>query len=109
MYRITLNRVHDKVQVNEGGEHLILTVEGDAARMVAALTDAQKTLKALTNDSTEGERQEAALKFAQAIFGNSQAAKLVEFYHGDALCIINVCGRYFSERLAKLIARAQKK
>lgn len=108
-YKISLNRVHDKVQITEGDEHLLLTVEGDAARLIAALTEAQKTLKALNDDSTDGDRQEAALQFAQAIFGRAQAAKLVEFYRGDALCIIDVCGRYFSERLAKVIAKAQKK
>lgn len=109
MYKISLNRIRDKVKINEGSDSLVLAVEGDAMRMVAALTAAQKTLKGLTNESTEGDRQAAALQFAQAIFGNAQAAKLVEFYNGDALCIIGVCGRYFSERLAKLIARAQKK
>jgi hypothetical protein len=108
-YKISLNRIHDKVQITEGEESLLLTVEGDAARMVAALTEAQKALKALNNDSTDGEKQQAALTFAQSIFGNAQAAKLVEFYRGDALCVIDVCGRYFSERLAKLISKAQKK
>ena len=108
-YKISLNRVHDKVLITEGDEQLLLVVDGDAARMIAALTEAQKTLKGIGEESTEGERQEAALQFAQAIFGRAQAARIVEFYHGDALCIIDVCGRYFSDRLAKIIAKTQKK
>lgn len=108
-YTISLNRIHDRVQITEGDESLLLIVEGDAARMVSALTEAQKVLRGLNNDSDEGERKQAALTFAQAMFGNAQAVKLIDFYHGDALCVIDVCGRYFSGRLAKLIGNAQKR
>ena len=42
MYRITLNRVHDTVLINEGADKLKLDVDGDPMRMVAGLSQAQK-------------------------------------------------------------------
>lgn len=109
MFNISLNRVHDSVRISEGEEHLTLHVDGDAMRMVAALTEAQRTLKGLTEDSTEKERMDAAMAFAVAIFGPTQAWELAHFYHDDPACVISVCGKYFSQRLAKLIEKAQKR
>jgi hypothetical protein len=108
-YKLTLNRVRDKLKVVESGEELLLTVDADAARMVAGLTKAQKELKSLTNDSTDEERTAVAKNFAAAIFGGEQADKLLDFYHGDALCVVDVCGRYFAQRLSKLISKAHKR
>ena len=106
---ITMNRVHDTVRVREGQEALTLRVDGDAMRMVAGLNAAQKRLQGITSYASKTEINEAALFFAGVMFGEEQAQKLLDFYHGDAGCVINVCGRYFSSRLAKLIERAQKK
>lgn len=109
MFHITLNRIHDKIRITEGDEALTLAVEGDAMRMVAGLSQAQKQLQSLNNNSTEDEANGAALYFAAVIFGKEQAEKLLEFYRGDAGCVINVCGKYFEQRLGKLITKAQKK
>jgi len=109
MFNISLNRVHDSVRISEGDERLTLLVDGDAMRMVAALTEAQRTLKGLTEESTEKERMDAAMAFAIAIFGPTQAWELAHFYHDDPACVISVCGKYFSQRLAGLIEKAQKR
>lgn len=108
-YKLTLNRVRDKLKVVESGEELLLTVDADAARLVAGLTKAQNYMKSLTNDSAEEEKTEAARLFSEAIFGKAQTDKLLAFYGGDPLCVIDICGRYFSERLSDKITKAQKK
>lgn len=109
MFTLSLNRVHDRVRIVEGDERLTLIVDGDAMRMVAGLNEAQKRLKALTEESTVDEQKGAAQYFASVIFGEVQAEALMDFYHDDAGCVINICGRYFSDRLAKLIGKAQKR
>ena len=109
MFHVTLGRVRDKVMFREGGETLALTVDGDAARMVRALTDAQQVMNAIKNESTEDERQNAAKVFAEAIFGEKQAEKLKQFYNNDPVCVIEACGRYFEGSLSKKITKAQKK
>lgn len=109
MYKISLNRIHDTVKVIEGSESLKLYVDGDAMRMVAGLSQAQKLLKQINNESTDEETKGAALYFAQVIFGKDQAEKLMQFYHDDAGCVINVCGRYFDKQLSAKITKAQKK
>lgn len=108
-FKLSVNRVHDRVRITEGSESLNLCVDADPARMVAALAQAQKMLQALNNDSTEEEQRSAAECFAQAIFGKDQAEQLMAFYLKDAGCVIKVCGRYFNQRLGKLITKAQKK
>ena len=109
MFTMSLNRVHDRVRIVEGDERLELRVDADAMRMVAGLNEAQRRLKTITDESTEDERNSIAQYFAGVIFGAEQAPQLMEFYRNDAACVINVCGRYFSERLAKLIEKAQRR
>ena len=107
--KLTLNRVHERVVIKEGGEKLILTVDGEPMRMVAGLSQAQKLLKALTKDSTEEETKGAALYFAQVLFGKDQAEKLMAFYIEDAGCVINICAQAFEKKIGKQITRLQKK
>lgn len=109
MYRITLNRVHDGITVAESGDELKLNVDSDPGRIVAGLGFAQQQLQALTPDSTDDERKHAALAFASAIFGTEQAQQLLDFYHGEAACVISICGKYFNERLVRKIEKAQKR
>lgn len=109
MFTLTLNRVHDRVRIAEGDERIELRVEGDPMRMVAGLNEAQKRLRGLTEASSEDEQRDAALYFAGVMFGDEQARALMEFYHNDAACVINICGKYFSTRLAKLIEKAQRR
>ena len=106
---ITLNRVHDTVCIREGDERLPLKVDADPGRIIAGLSVAGKLMKELTKDSTDEQRHEAIMYYARSIFGPEQAEKLLDFYHGDIGCVVNVCGKYFTERLAKKITKAQKK
>lgn len=106
---ISLNRVHDILRVREGGETLTLRVDGDAMRIVAGLNEAQRRLRAINGETDETETRAAALYFAGVIFGDAQAERLMAFYRDDAGCVVNICGRYFSERLSKFLERAQKK
>lgn len=108
-YTLTLNRVHDTINVREGGEALRLTVNGDSLRMVAGLNKAQKKMLEINDDSTNEQVRECAEYFAAVIFGREQAEKLMAFYADDPGSVINVCGRYFKERLAGKIAEVQKK
>ena len=108
-YKLTLNRVHDNIEISEGDETLKLSVNGDSMRMVAGLNKAQKKMMELTDDSSEEQVRETAEYFAAVIFGKEQAQKLMEFYANDPGCVITACGTYFRERLAGKIAKVQKK
>lgn len=108
-YEITLNRVHDTVCVREGDEKLTLVVNGDAMRMVAGLSKAQQKMKDIDENTDESTVRECAEYFAAVIFGKEQADRLMAFYAEDPASVINVCGRYFKERLALKIAEVQKK
>lgn len=111
-YEMTLNRVHDTVKIKENDETLVLVVNADPMRLVAGLNKAQQKLNALVNgeaEPTPAEMQEAAEFFAAVIFGTEQAKKLMQFYAGDAACVINICGTYFRERLGGKITKVQKR
>lgn len=109
MYSLSLNRVHDTVRIREGNDFLRLVVDGDPMRMVAGLNQAQKMLVLINSETSEEEKRTTAEYFATVIFGKEQAAQLMTFYRDDALCVVNVCGQYFRDRLSKLITKAQKK
>ena len=109
MYSLSLHRVHDTVRIREGNESLRLVVDGDPMRMVAGLNQAQKMLVLINDETPEEEKHTTAEYFATVIFGKEQAAQLMTFYRDDALCVVNVCGQYFKDRLNKLITKAQKK
>lgn len=109
MFNISLNRIHDTVRITEGRDSLTLKVNGDPRRMVAGLSEAQKRLSAVNDNTTAEEIHDAALYFSTVIFGEEQAQKLFDFYRNDSGCVINICGQYFAERLKTLIIKAQKK
>ena len=106
---MTLGRVYDTITIREGGEKLVLHVNSDPNRIVVGLNEAQKRLKTIGNDTTEEEKADIARFFASVIFGDEQTQKLFDFYYGDAMCVITISSKYFSERLAKKITEAQKK
>ena len=105
---VTLNRIHATFRIHEGADALTLKVNADPMRMVAGLNIVQARLKSLGADSTQEEANGAAFAFAETLFGAEQAKQLMEFYHDDAGCVINVCGKCFSEHLTRLIVKAQK-
>lgn len=109
-YTISLNYVNDKVKVTEGNESIWLYVHRDASKLVTDLSNVQKQLKSLTENSPAEDQEKVALAFAEAMFGEEGAKALYGFYPDNpAMCTINICGRYFSDRLSKLITAAQKR
>ena len=107
-YTVPLGRVRDEVKFTDGGEPLRLSVNADPARMVLALNAAKEKLNGITENSTSEDLNHAAMALASAIFGDEQAIRLVD-YAGDPACVMTACNRYFKERLAGLIERAQKR
>lgn len=87
---------------------LTLHVDCDAGRLVVAIAKAQEEIANLKENNTDEARYEAVFGFASAMFGNEQAEKLMEYYHGDEASVINVCGQFFSKCLRKKITDAQK-
>lgn len=109
-FTIKLRRVHDKVAITNGETSLMLTVDATPEKLVSGLLAARKQMQALGSESTKEEMQEAAKATAAAIFGDEQAQKLLDYYPEDtAMSVFDVCERYFSGRLNKLIEREQKK
>lgn len=106
---LTLNRVYDTVVIKEGDQRLTLHVNADASRMVVGLSQAQKRLQTISEETTEEERKEISRYFSSIIFGEEQTEKLFDYYYGDASCVIAICGQYFADRLGKLITKAQKR
>ncbi len=104
-YKMTMNHVHDRVKFSEGYDSLTLLVDEEPDRMVTGLIEAEKLMKAI---ETEEDAEKAGHFFASVLFGEAQAEKLFEFYHGNAACVLEVCCRYFADRLNKLITKAQK-
>ena len=105
---LSLNRVYDTVTIREGSEKLTLHVNADPTRLVVGLTQAQKQLSTITQETTEEEKEEVSRFFSNVIFGEEQTQKLFDYDYGDPACVIAVCGKYFADRLSKLITKAQK-
>lgn len=109
-FEITLNRVHDKVKITNGETSILLTVDADPGKLVSGLLRARQEMSELNVDSEPEKMLDAARNVAQVIFGEAQAEKLMAFYPDEtAMCVFDVCQRYFSGRLGKLIEKAQKK
>lgn len=106
---LSLGRVHGTLAIIEGFDKLTLKVNEDPMRLTAGLVQVQKMLKTWTEKSTEKQKKEIALSYAAVIFGKEQATKLLDFYHGDPACVVNVCAQYFARTLSRLINKAQKR
>ena len=106
---MSLGRVHGTLVITEGFDKLTLKVNEDPMRLTAGLVHVQRLLKTWTEKTTEKQKKDIALTYATVIFGTEQAKKLLDFYHGDAACVINVCAQYFARTLSRLINKAQKR
>lgn len=111
MFRISVGMpVHDRVEFeNRRGKRLRLTVNDDAAQLVIALSQARKEMKDTSDQSDEETKRRGALAFANAMFGENQALRLLDFYENNYDIVVAACGKYFNQRLAAKIAEAQKK
>ena len=105
-YDVYSGHVQDKVRFDGG---LVLRVDGDAWKMLFEVEAARQAAQSLKADSPEEDKKKAAMRFATAIFGENQAEKLMNFYHGDAGSMLGVCGQYINNRLIKKITRVQKR
>ena len=108
LFGYSLGRVHDVIQVREGGEILKLRVDDDAMRLTEKVLKIQKELQALKDDAAEETKREAIRHFAEALFGEDQAALLFNLYNGNADCVLSICSMCFP-RIAEKINKKQKK
>lgn len=106
MFKISLNRVHDKIKVQEGNEALTLRVDADPMTIAAKMRTAALKLQN-ADEMTEEERNKATIEMSDAIFGMEQSNQLFALYNGDASCVMAVLSKYV-ERLTKIITKAQK-
>lgn len=105
MFKISLNRVHDKIKVQEGNEALTLRVDADPMTIAAKMRTAALKLQN-AEELTEEERTAATRELAHSIFGE-QADELFKLYNNDDSCVMAVLSKYV-ERLTKIITKAQK-
>lgn len=109
-YTVSLGRVHDRIVVKEQNESLSLRVDADAQDLVDVMRKTEPELNGLrTSKKPMDDAGDIARRFCVAIFGEEQTGKLYEFYNGDGVCVLNVCSRYFADRLGRLITKAQRK
>ena len=106
---VSLGIVRDTVKFTESGDSITLTVCADPQRLVQGLSKARELMMLVTDDTPKEEQITAAKFIATVIFGSEQAEKLMDFYFGEPACVINVCGKYFAEKLSGLIIKEQKK
>lgn len=100
--------VSDTVRFRNLDKTITLTVRSGATKLVLGIRKAQEQF-AKVNDENESEVREAAVQFAETIFGKEQAEQLMQFYENDYMAVITACSLYFSNRLGKMITKAQKK
>ena len=108
-YTASLNRVRRVVKLTEGSETLTLKIDADATRLMHDLNRVKDKLQEVSRDDMAADKDHAAYLFAAAIFGDTQAKQLIDFYGGDPDSVIDICGKIFSGLLVKEIARVQKK
>lgn len=106
---MSLGRVHGTLCIKEGFDKLTLYVDSEPMRLTSALVQVSADMKKWGDKTTPKQQKEIALKFAATMFGDEQAQKLLDFYHGNAACVVNVCAQYFSGTLSKLINKAQSR
>ena len=101
--------VSDTVRFRNLDKTLTLTVRSGASRLVLGIRRAQEKFSKLNDDSNEDDLRDAAVQFAETIFGSEQEEQLMRFYDNDYMAVITACSLYFSTRLGKMITKAQKK
>ena len=104
---LTLGHVHDRITVKEGNEKMTLTVDEDVTMLARKCKEALNVIERAREDVSA--RAEAGLALSKAIFGEQQTARLLDFYNGNELSVLEIAARAFSLRLAKQIDRAQRK
>lgn len=107
MHKIRDTRtIHDKVTFYAGSEKVTLRVDKDGWQIVSDLNKVREKLSEVTEENMEEREGDCAFSFAQALFGDEQANKLMTLF-GNPVSVINVCEQYFSKYLNKKITKAQ--
>ena len=109
-YAISLGRVHDRIIVREQNESLTLRVDADPHDLVKIMKRTEYDLRSLRkSEDIKKEAETISKKMCLTIFGEDQTQKLFDLYNGDGLCVLNVCSKYFTDRLGRLITKAQRR
>ena len=108
-YEISLNRVHDRFDVKEGNERLVMQVDSDPRMIVTKIRNANEKIQEAQKNGSEEKREQAVRTFSEAMFGKEQTDSLLAFYNGDYSCVMTICALYFEKRLSSKITKAQKK
>jgi len=110
VYTFSTNRVRDQIRIVEGAEELRLRVDVDPMQIMPEINRAKDLLTAVSNapENTEALRA-AAEAWAGCMFGKEQTEQLAAFYGHNYLSILNACTGYFTQRLSRLLLKAQRK
>ena len=107
MHRIKdMRTVHDKVTFYAGNEKVTLRVDKDGWKIITDLNAVREKLAEVTPENMTERVDDCAKAFAQAIFGEEQADRLVALF-GNPVSVINVCEQYFRKYLNKKITKTQ--
>lgn len=109
-YKLSLKHVHDLIEVREGDERLVLRIDADPVSIVHMINKIEPRLNSIhKQEEAENEAESIAREYCGTIFGRKQMMKLFELYNGNAESVLDMCCRYTTDRLIKLITKAQKK
>ena len=101
--------IRDKIRVRDGDAYIDLDICAAPGELVLALNHAQGILKGINADTPVETLRSSARSLATAVFGETQADALMKFYDNDAASVLEVCSRYFHDRLRHKLAKAQKR
>ena len=104
---LTLGHVHQRITVKEGEDTLRLLVDSDVTALAGRCKNALSLIEKARKD--ESVRKEAGVALARAMFGEEQTKKLLEFYGGNELAVLEISARAFTLKLARQIDKAQRK
>ena len=103
---LSLGHVHEKINVKEGEYTISLVVDADVSTL------AQRTKTALSMmQNAAGDRsamEEAGFTLSRVMFGDEQTQRLLEFYAGNRVSLLEISLRIFAQRLSKKIEKAQR-
>ena len=117
MYKITRNHVVEDLLIEDEGKTLELSVDLNVDDVIGrytaagrALVEAQEMLKTAKQDDLETltvKLGEAVTTLFRAIFGDDQAAKIIEFYNGRYMEMLADIAPFINDVVAPRIAEGQ--
>lgn len=104
---LTLNHVHDRITVKEGNERITLLIDADVTDLARKCKTALSVIERAREDPEA--RAGAGLALSKAIFGEAQTRRLLDFYGGNEVAVLEISVKAFTMRLASQIEKAQRK